>query len=147
MQAPPVYDAAVVGLGPVGAVMCGLLALCGLRVVAVERAGDVYDLPRAVHFDDEAMRVFAASSRSNMTIVASVSVMDKSAICAASVAIRRRSPKSFSKLTGATAPSRANLSSRSGCRPCPRFGGKSKDRRYFKRSKSAVMLAGLVECG
>lgn len=58
MQASPDYDVAVVGLGPVGAVMTGLLALCGLRVLAVERAADIYDLPRAVHFDDEAMRVF-----------------------------------------------------------------------------------------
>ena len=54
----PEYDAAVIGLGPVGAVMTGLLALQGLRVLAVERAEEIYDLPRAVHFDDEAMRVF-----------------------------------------------------------------------------------------
>ena len=58
MQAAPEYDVAVVGLGPVGAVMTALLALCGLRVLAVERSDDIYDLPRAVHFDDEAMRVF-----------------------------------------------------------------------------------------
>lgn len=51
-------DVAIVGLGPVGAVMAGLLDLHGLKVVAVERAPDIYDLPRAVHFDDEAMRVF-----------------------------------------------------------------------------------------
>ena len=52
------YDVAIVGLGPVGAVMAGLLDLHGLLVVAVERAEQIYDLPRAVHFDDEAMRVF-----------------------------------------------------------------------------------------
>ena len=52
------YDVAIVGLGPVGAVMAGLLDLHGLRVVAIERAEGIYDLPRAVHFDDEAMRVF-----------------------------------------------------------------------------------------
>ena len=38
--------------------MAGLLDLHGLRVVAIERAAKVHDLPRAVHFDDEAMRVF-----------------------------------------------------------------------------------------
>lgn len=58
MQPEPEFDAAVIGLGPVGAIMTAMLALCGLRVLAVERASDIYDLPRAVHFDDEAMRVF-----------------------------------------------------------------------------------------
>lgn len=52
------FDVAVIGLGPVGAVMAALLGLHGLRVVAVERATKIHDLPRAVHFDDEIMRVF-----------------------------------------------------------------------------------------
>ncbi|MEL7471454.1 MAG: FAD-dependent monooxygenase, partial [Pseudomonadota bacterium] len=52
------FDVAVIGLGPVGAVMAGLLGVCGLQVLVIERETDVVDLPRAVHFDDEAMRVF-----------------------------------------------------------------------------------------
>ncbi|MGD1925906.1 MAG: bifunctional 3-(3-hydroxy-phenyl)propionate/3-hydroxycinnamic acid hydroxylase [Paracoccaceae bacterium] len=52
------FDVAVIGLGPVGAVMAGLFGVCGLQVLVIERETDVLDLPRAVHFDDEAMRVF-----------------------------------------------------------------------------------------
>ncbi|MEM9062081.1 MAG: bifunctional 3-(3-hydroxy-phenyl)propionate/3-hydroxycinnamic acid hydroxylase [Pseudomonadota bacterium] len=52
------FDVAVIGLGPVGAVMAALLGLCDLRVVVIEREMEVLDLPRAVHFDDEVMRVF-----------------------------------------------------------------------------------------
>ncbi len=52
------YDVIVVGLGPVGAVLAGLLGQAGLRVLAMERSHDVYPLPRAAHFDHEIMRVF-----------------------------------------------------------------------------------------
>ena len=52
------YDVAIVGYGPTGAVLANLLALCGLQVLVVEREGGIYPLPRAVHFDDETMRVF-----------------------------------------------------------------------------------------
>jgi 3-(3-hydroxy-phenyl)propionate hydroxylase len=51
-------DVLIAGLGPVGAVLAGLLALRGLRVIAVEREQDAYRLPRAAHFDHEIMRVF-----------------------------------------------------------------------------------------
>ncbi|MBO6542796.1 MAG: bifunctional 3-(3-hydroxy-phenyl)propionate/3-hydroxycinnamic acid hydroxylase [Alphaproteobacteria bacterium] len=52
------FDALIVGYGPVGAMMAGLLANRGWRVAVVDRLGDVYPLPRAVRFDGEAMRLF-----------------------------------------------------------------------------------------
>jgi len=53
-----IYDVAVVGYGPTGATLANLLADQGLQVVVIEREADIYKLPRAVHFDDETMRVF-----------------------------------------------------------------------------------------
>lgn len=58
MSAPAPVDVAVVGYGPVGAVLANLLGQAGLAVVVVEPTLDVYHLPRAAHFDDEVMRVF-----------------------------------------------------------------------------------------
>ncbi len=51
------YDAAVVGLGPVGSVLSILLAQQGHRVVVLERWPEPYPLPRAVHFDGEVGRI------------------------------------------------------------------------------------------
>jgi 3-(3-hydroxy-phenyl)propionate hydroxylase len=51
-------DVAIVGYGPVGAVLANLLGRDGLRVQAFERDREVYKLPRAVHFDHEIMRIF-----------------------------------------------------------------------------------------
>jgi 3-(3-hydroxy-phenyl)propionate hydroxylase len=53
-------DVVVVGLGPSGAMLANLLGPRGWSVVAIERDEDVYYAPRAVHFDDEAMRIFQA---------------------------------------------------------------------------------------
>jgi 3-(3-hydroxy-phenyl)propionate hydroxylase len=52
------FDVIIVGLGPVGATLAALLDLCDVSVLVLEREADVYPLPRAVHFDDEVMRVF-----------------------------------------------------------------------------------------
>ena len=60
MAEPRPYDVAIIGLGPTGATLANLLGLCGLTVLVLERDSDIYDLPRAVHFDDEVMRVFQA---------------------------------------------------------------------------------------
>ncbi|MEL0303971.1 MAG: FAD-dependent monooxygenase, partial [Rhodobiaceae bacterium] len=52
------HDVVIVGLGPTGATLANILGEYGLDVLVLEREESVYPLPRAVHFDDEAMRVF-----------------------------------------------------------------------------------------
>ena len=54
-------DVAVVGCGPVGALLANLLGQEGLTVDIYDRERDVYPLPRAVHFDGEVMRIFQAA--------------------------------------------------------------------------------------
>lgn len=51
------YDVAIVGYGPVGACLANLLGLAGVSTLVLDREGPAYHLPRAVHFDDEVMRV------------------------------------------------------------------------------------------
>lgn len=51
------FDVVVVGLGPVGATLAHLLGLHDVRTLVLDREGAAYHLPRAVHFDDEIMRV------------------------------------------------------------------------------------------
>jgi 3-(3-hydroxy-phenyl)propionate hydroxylase len=50
-------DVVVVGFGPVGAALAGLLGLRGVRVVAIDRDVDVFPLPRAAHVDHQALRI------------------------------------------------------------------------------------------
>lgn len=52
------FDVAIVGCGPTGATLANLLALQGTKTLIIDREADIYALPRAVHFDDEVMRVF-----------------------------------------------------------------------------------------
>ena len=52
------YDIIIVGLGPTGGTLANLLALNDLSVLVLEKEASIYNLPRAVHFDDEIMRVF-----------------------------------------------------------------------------------------
>ena len=54
----PDFDVVIVGRGPVGATLANLLGLSGVRTLVLEREARAYHLPRAVHFDDECMRVF-----------------------------------------------------------------------------------------
>ena len=54
------YDVVIAGYGPTGAVAANLLGAKGHRVLVVEPALTVYDIPRAVHFDGEVMRIFQA---------------------------------------------------------------------------------------
>ncbi|GMO21658.1 bifunctional 3-(3-hydroxy-phenyl)propionate/3-hydroxycinnamic acid hydroxylase MhpA [Bradyrhizobium sp. TM233] len=57
-SAPEEFDVVIVGRGPVGATLANLLGLRGVRTLVLEREAQTYHLPRAVHFDDECMRVF-----------------------------------------------------------------------------------------
>lgn len=52
------HDVAIIGCGPTGATLANLLAMRGLDVLILDRESALYHLPRAVHFDDEVMRVF-----------------------------------------------------------------------------------------
>ena len=54
----PHHEVVIVGLGPTGATLANILAGYKMDVLVLEREESVYPLPRAVHFDDEAMRVF-----------------------------------------------------------------------------------------
>jgi 3-(3-hydroxy-phenyl)propionate hydroxylase len=53
-----VFDVAIIGYGPAGATLANLLGQYGASVLVLEREGEVYPLPRAIHFDGETMRVF-----------------------------------------------------------------------------------------
>lgn len=52
------FDVAIIGCGPVGALAANLVGRAGLSVVVIEKAHDHYPLPRAVHLDHEMMRLF-----------------------------------------------------------------------------------------
>lgn len=52
-----VLDLLIVGCGPVGAMAANLAARAGLTVAVLDRAPDVFDLPRAIHFDAHIMRI------------------------------------------------------------------------------------------
>ncbi len=52
------FDVLVVGYGPAGATLANLLGQRGYRVAVIEQAAAIYDKPRAITADHEAMRVF-----------------------------------------------------------------------------------------
>jgi 2-polyprenyl-6-methoxyphenol hydroxylase-like FAD-dependent oxidoreductase len=52
------FDVAIVGYGPVGQAAAALLGRAGHRVGVFERHAELYDLPRAVAFDHEIMRIW-----------------------------------------------------------------------------------------
>lgn len=53
------YDVVVAGYGPVGAVLALRLGRAGLSVLVVDRAAEVFHLPRAVAADDEVQRILS----------------------------------------------------------------------------------------
>ena len=57
MKAPPTYDILIVGFGPVGMLAANLFGKYGLKVAVFERNENLYGLPRAIHIDDETMRI------------------------------------------------------------------------------------------
>jgi 3-(3-hydroxy-phenyl)propionate hydroxylase len=52
------FDVAIVGYGPAGAVAAALLGQAGLKVHVCDRLQGVYEIPRAIALDHEIMRVF-----------------------------------------------------------------------------------------
>ena len=52
------WDVAIVGLGPIGATLANLLGGYGITTIVLEKKSSAHQLPRAVMFDDEVMRVF-----------------------------------------------------------------------------------------
>ncbi len=52
------FDVIIVGLGPAGGTLANLLAMHEFSILILDREKSFYPLPRAVHFDDEIMRVF-----------------------------------------------------------------------------------------
>ncbi|WP_063621642.1 bifunctional 3-(3-hydroxy-phenyl)propionate/3-hydroxycinnamic acid hydroxylase [Bradyrhizobium sp. Ec3.3] len=52
-----IVDVAVVGLGPVGAVLSALLGRQGISTIVLDKADDIFALPRAISFDHEVMRI------------------------------------------------------------------------------------------
>ncbi|HLH99727.1 MAG TPA: bifunctional 3-(3-hydroxy-phenyl)propionate/3-hydroxycinnamic acid hydroxylase [Acidimicrobiales bacterium] len=54
-------DVAIVGAGPVGLVLAVLLGRRGRRVEVLERRGEPWARPRAVHFDHEAARILQSA--------------------------------------------------------------------------------------
>ena len=46
------FDIVIVGLGPTGGTLANLLAMNNVSVLILEKEENIYNLPRAVHFDD-----------------------------------------------------------------------------------------------
>ena len=61
-------DVCIVGAGPIGLLLGNLLGRRGVSVVILEKQRETYDLPRAVHFDGEAMRVFQAAGLADQVL-------------------------------------------------------------------------------
>ena len=55
------FDLAIIGCGPVGALAANLLGREGLSVVVLEQERELHPLPRAVHLDHEMMRLFQSA--------------------------------------------------------------------------------------
>ena len=55
------FDVAIIGCGPVGALAANLLGKAGLKALVLEKEANPYPLPRAVHLDHEMMRLFQAA--------------------------------------------------------------------------------------
>ncbi|MCU6497018.1 bifunctional 3-(3-hydroxy-phenyl)propionate/3-hydroxycinnamic acid hydroxylase [Rugamonas sp. A1-17] len=54
---PASVDVLLVGLGPVGAAAANLLGRYGVRTLAIDKATEVFTMPRAIALDNEALRI------------------------------------------------------------------------------------------
>ncbi|UFZ04460.1 bifunctional 3-(3-hydroxy-phenyl)propionate/3-hydroxycinnamic acid hydroxylase [Bradyrhizobium ontarionense] len=52
------FEVVVIGFGPTGAIAANLLGAGGITTLAIDRARDIYDKPRAIALDHEIMRLF-----------------------------------------------------------------------------------------
>lgn len=50
-------DVLLIGLGPVGAALANLLGRYGVRVLAIDKASAIFEKPRAIALDNEALRI------------------------------------------------------------------------------------------
>ena len=53
-----IYDVVVVGAGPTGDTLALLLGQAGVKTLLVDKAPEIYPLPRAAHIDHETVRIF-----------------------------------------------------------------------------------------
>jgi 3-(3-hydroxy-phenyl)propionate hydroxylase len=65
-----VFDLLIVGCGPVGAVAANLAGAAGLSTCVVDRAEQVFDLPRAIHFDAHVMRILQEAGLADQVLPA-----------------------------------------------------------------------------
>lgn len=54
---PPKTDVLIVGMGPVGAALANLLGIYGVNALVIDKALDIFQAPRAIALDNEALRV------------------------------------------------------------------------------------------
>ena len=52
------FDIAIIGYGPVGAAAANIFASKGFNIIVVEPKKEIWDIPRAVHFDGQVQRIF-----------------------------------------------------------------------------------------
>lgn len=80
-SAPPAIgeaecDVLVVGLGPVGQLLALLLGRQGVSVIAIDRAHEPHDLPRAAVIDDEVLRILQSAGVAE-TVLANSQVQEE----------------------------------------------------------------------
>lgn len=56
------FDIIIIGYGPTGATLANLLGQYGHKVAVIEKEPAIYPFPRAVHLDDETLRIFQSLS-------------------------------------------------------------------------------------
>lgn len=54
---PRDVDVVIVGYGPVGAALAGLLGRYGVRTLVIDKSPGIFMSPRAIALDNEALRI------------------------------------------------------------------------------------------
>ena len=57
MTMPQCVDVLVIGMGPVGATIANLLGRYSIQTLVVEQATEIFNSPRAIALDNEALRI------------------------------------------------------------------------------------------